>query len=237
MRAAVVALGLVSAGHVFAPPTAGQERPPDPEVVPVRYGQPYRPKAYPQGSPREALVSVLAAADAGEYAYLTAHLLDPAFVDARLDAMTGGPNNPYRKAAEAELARLAAIQKRDPTALPEARRVPPDGKAFSDRLILDTKTLAFGQLARQVWEKFADDPEALKDLRKFARGGAFPDDKAGGDAAKVELPDVKDRAVFLKRVTGRWYVENRMADEKAPAADPKAEPDPKKEPEPKKDKD
>lgn len=229
MRAAVVALGLVSAGLVVTPPTAGQERPPDPDVIPVRYGQQYRPKAYPQGTPMEALASVLAAADAGEYGYLAAHLLDPAFVDARLDAMTGGPNNPYRKAAEAELARLKEIQRRDPTALPEARRVPPDGKQFEARLTLDTKTLAFGQLAKAVKEKFADDPEALKDLRRFARGGAFPDPGAPGDAAKVELPDLKDRAVFLKRAAGRWYVENKVAEEKSPApAEPKTEPEPKK---------
>jgi hypothetical protein len=232
MRAAVVALGLVAAGLVASPPAAGQQKAVGPEEIPPRYGQPFRPKAYPQGTAKEALTSVIAAVDQGDYAYLAAHLLDPVFVDARLDAMAGGPSNPYRKAAEAELVRLRAVQRRDLDAVPPARRVPDDAKQFEDRLTADAKGLAFAQLTRLMRDKFADDPEALKDLRKFARVGTFPDPAAGGDAAKVELPDVKDRAVFLKRVNGRWYVENRQAEEKA-AAPPT--PEPKKEPEPKKD--
>lgn len=231
MRAAVAALGLVAVGLLVPSPITGQEKAPDPGEVLPRYGQSYRPKAYPQGSAKEALASVLAAVDAGDYAYLTAHLLDPVFVDARLDAMTGGPNNVYRTAAAAELERLRAIQKRDPSALAEAKRVPADPGQYAARLTSDTKTLAFGQLAKSVKEKFAEDPEALKDLRRFARGGAFPDPKAGGDSAKVELADVKDRAVFLKQMGGRWFVENKLADDKAaPPAEPKKEPEPKKDP-------
>jgi hypothetical protein len=224
MRAAVVALGLAAAGLVASPPAAGQEKAAVPEEIPPRYGQQFRPKSYPQATPKEALASVIAAVDQGDYAYLAAHLLDPAFVDARLDAMTDGPSNPYRKTAEAELIRLREVQRRAADAVPPARRVPDDAKQFEDRLTADAKGLAFARLTGLMRDKFADDPEALKDLRKFARVGTFPDPAAGGDVAKVELPDVKDRAVFLKRVNGRWYVENKQAEEKAAAP-----PEPKKE--------
>lgn len=229
MRAAVVALGLAAAGLVSSPPVAGQPKVVEPEVVPPRYGQTFSPKVYPQGTAREVVASAIAAVDKGDFAYLAAHLLDPAFVDARIDAMSAGPSNAYRKAAEAELVRLRDIQRKNPDAIPAARRVPEDAKGFDDRLGADTKSLAFVHLTKLMRDKFTDDPEALKDLRKFARGGTFPEPGAPGDAAKVELPDVKDRAVFLKRANGRWYIENKQADEKAaPPAEPKKEPDPKK---------
>src|SRR6187401_863893 len=101
MRAAVVALGLAAVGLVASPPAAGQPKVAEPEEVPPRYGQPFRPKAFPQGTAREVVASAVAAVEKGEFAYLAAHLLDPAFVDARLDAMSAGPSNPYRKAADA----------------------------------------------------------------------------------------------------------------------------------------
>jgi len=229
MRAAVVALGLAAAGLVSSPPVAGQPKVAEPEVVPPRYGQAFSPKAYPQGTAREVVASAILAVEKNDFAYLAAHLLDPAFVDARLDAMSAGPTNPYRKAAEAELIRLRDIQRRNPDAVPAARRVPEDAKQFDDRLGVETKTLAFAQLTRLMKDKFADDPEVLKDLRRFARGGTFPDAGAPGDAVKVELPDVKDRALYLKRAGGRWYVENKQVEEKtAPPAEPKKEPEPKK---------
>lgn len=229
MRAAVVALGLAAAGLVSSPPVAGQPKVAEPEEIPPRYGQTFRPKAFPQGSAREVVASAILAVEKNDFAYLAAHLLDPAFVDARVEAMSAGPSNPYRKAAEAELIRLRDIQRKNPDAVPAARRVPEDAKPFDDRLGAEARGLAFAQLTRLMKDKFADDPEVLKDLRRFARGGTFPDPGAPGDAVRVELPDVKDRALFLKRAGGRWYVENKQADEKAaPPAEPKKDPEPKK---------
>jgi hypothetical protein len=66
-----------------------------------------------------------------------------------------------------------------------------------------------------VKDKLVDDPEVLKDLRRFYRSGTFPE-AGGGNTAKVGLPDVKDRAVFFKKIGDRWYIENRQTDEKAP---------------------
>ena len=71
-----------------------------------------------------------------------------------------------------------------------------------------------------------DDPEGMKDLRRFNRNGTFPDAGAADTTAKVGLVDVKDRALFLKKIGDRWFVENRQMDE--PASEPKNS-EPKKE--------
>jgi hypothetical protein len=55
-----------------------------------RYGIAPDTKTYPQATAKEALASVLKAAAAGKYDYLTAQLADPAFVDDRVKRLYGG---------------------------------------------------------------------------------------------------------------------------------------------------
>ncbi|MBX9626266.1 MAG: hypothetical protein K2X82_20875 [Gemmataceae bacterium] len=185
-----------------------QERPKGPDEIPVRYGLPYKAKAYPQGTPKEALESVIAAADKGEVSYLVAHLLDPAFVDGRV----GDRARQFEPAVEAGLARKRDAQRQDPAGVRDEDRVPVEPDKFRARVAADAKSAAFAQLVRDVGEKLADDPEVLKDLRRFNRQGTFPENP--GEAAKVGLPEVRDRAVYLKKVGDRWYVENRQSEEK-----------------------
>ena len=185
-----------------------QEKAKAPEETPVRYGLPYKAKSYPQATPKEALESVLVAADKGEYDYLVAHLLDPAFVDGRV----GDRAKQFEPAVEAGLARKRDAQRRGADAAGDP--VPDEPDRFRARVAADAKTAAYRQLVRDVREKLADDPEVLKDLRRFYRGGTFPE--TPGETAKVGLPDIRDRAVFLKKAGDRWYVENRQSDEKEP---------------------
>ena len=65
-------------------------------------------------------------------------------------------------------------------------------------------------------EKFAEDPDALKSLRRFR--SAFPDEKPAGDAMKLANPDVKGRLLFFKKIGERWFVENRQTEEKGAGA-------------------
>ncbi|MBX9583688.1 MAG: hypothetical protein K2X87_25580 [Gemmataceae bacterium] len=197
--AAVLVLGSVA---------LAQERPKPPEEVPTRFGVPYRAKAYPQATPKQALESALAAADKGEHDYLVAHLLDPGFVDGRV----GDRAKQFEPAVEADLARKRDAQRRA-AGVPAAERLPDEPEKFRAKVADDAKLAAYRQLVRDVREKLADDPEALKDLRRFHRQGTFPD--APGEAVKVGLPDVRDRAVYLKKAGDRWYVENRQTEEKA----------------------
>ena len=51
-------------------------------TLPTRYGISPNPEFYPQGTPKEALTTAAALMEKGRYAYLLAHVMDPAFVDA-----------------------------------------------------------------------------------------------------------------------------------------------------------
>lgn len=223
MRSLFALAALVGAAGLAA---AQEAKPKPPEEVPPRFGVAYRAKTYPQATPKQALESAIAAADRTEFPYLVAHLLDPEFVDKRI----GDRSKQVEPAVADELGRLREFQQQNLDRFPPDARVPVDAAKFRARVAADAQAAAFRQFVRDVQEKLTDDPEVLKDLRRFNREGTFP--PAGGmdPTAKVGLTDVRDRAVYLKRVGDRWYVENRQTDEKAP--DPK---EPKKEPDPKKD--
>jgi hypothetical protein len=119
----------------------------------ARYGVEADLKAYPQGTPKEALASVLKAADAGRFDYLDAQLADPDFIDARVKGVFGG--------------------------------------AF-DEQVKDTRARL--------------DPATLKQLHHYLDDGQW----AIGDAdASVRLKDPGDRAVYFRKIDGRWYMEHR----------------------------
>ena len=217
MRAAIVLTVFLGTAAVLS----SQERPRVAEEIPPRFGIPHRGKTYSQATPKLALESVLAVAERGDTKYLVAHLLDPVFVDTRI----ADRGKQFEPTVLEELNRLKDFQKRNPDQGSSDSLIPTDPVKFQARLVADSRLRAFNQLTGDVKAKLIDDPEVLKDLRRFARSGSFPE--GGGDTAKVGLPDVKDRAVFLKKIGDRWYMENRQTDEKAPS--PPASPEPKKE--------
>ena len=59
-------------------------------------------------------------------------------------------------------------------------------------------------------DKFRDDRESVKELRRIARDGIFTD---ADPASKAEHPMVKGRAVYLKKIGDRWFVQNRQTEE------------------------
>ncbi len=119
----------------------------------ARYGVAADLKTYPQATPKEVLASVLKAADAGRFDYLTAQLADPRFIDERVKTLFGGDFKEQVKDTQARL-----------------------------------------------------DPGALKQLRRFLNDGEWTADDA---SASVRLKDVDDRAVFFRKIDGRWYMEHR----------------------------
>lgn len=211
MRTAfVVALLLGSVALAGAQP--GNDPPPvaiskDPEP---RYNVRARVKQFPQGTPKEALKSVLAAVEQNDYAYLVAQLLDPKFVDA---AATERAKD-FVPGAEAQLAQLREFQRANAAKIDPASRVPLDPVAFRALAASKARELGFKQLLKDVEQKLIDDPQVLKDFRKIAREGSFAD---ADPAASATHPDVKGRAVYFKKVGDRWYLENRQGEEpKAP---------------------
>jgi hypothetical protein len=184
-------------------------KPKDKGEPPPRFGVPSRLKAYPQATPKQALESVVGAIEKGEVPYLLAHLLDPAFVESRVADRAVQ----FEPVVQSELITLREFQKKNPDRVSAASRVPDDAEGFRAMVTAQARDRAFRQFVRDVQDKLSDDPENLKDLRRFLRAGTFNE---SGDAARVGLPDVKDRAVYIKKIGERWFVEDRQTEEKAP---------------------
>ncbi len=103
--------GLACAVGLFA--AEGESKPP------ARYGIEPDLKTYPQEAPKEALASVLKAANAGKFDYLAAQLADPSFIDDRVKSLFGGRFEEQVKDVRARL---------DPFALKELHRFLSDGE-------------------------------------------------------------------------------------------------------------
>lgn len=171
-----------------------------------RFGVPAKIKVYPQTSPKKTLESVVEACDKGDYAYLLAHLLDPGFVELRLTDRA----KKYEAPVEIELTRLRDFQYANPDRFPPGDRLPLDKPKFAAAIIERSREKAFKQLISDIEQKLRDDPQALRDMKKIARGGTFADEGAG---AKATSPLVKDNAIYFKKIGDRWFIENRQADE------------------------
>ena len=179
----------LAAGLVLAAAASGQQD------VPARFGVLHNPDLYKQDTPQDALVAALGAIDRQRYDYLVAHLLDPEWVDARMAA-----NRPYfdRVAGEQIVSGPGGAALRGPELDARVREV--------------STRLNFQRLTADVRRKLDDEPDNVKYLRRFARVGEV---QVAGETARGTLKDAPDRAVYFKKVSGRWFVENRK-DEAAP---------------------
>ncbi len=160
--------------------------------VPRRFDVLHNPDLYGQATAKEALTAVLRAIERERYDYMAAHLLDPAFVDGRL-AIT---QEYFDRLAAEEVAGTAAGQTLT-------------GKPLLDRIHDIATRRNVRALSEAMRRKVADDPDSVTDLKRFAREGKFDE---SGDSATATLPDVKDRALYFKKIDGRWFLENRRED-------------------------
>lgn len=167
------------------------------------FGVPVKLKAYPQSTAKKSLASGIEALEKGETSYLVAHLLDREFVELRLSDRA----KQFEAAVELELAQLRDFQIRNrDTILPEDR-LPTDRAAFNNLIIERSRERAFRQLARDIEEKLLNDPQSLRDMKKILRDGTITDEPGG---ARASHPDVRDRALYFKKVGDRWFLENRQ---------------------------
>lgn len=199
------------------------QEPKEPAEAPppvTRFGVPPKLKTYPQETAKKALASAIEAVEKGDGAYLVAHLLDPGFVELRLADRA----KQFEAAAEADLARLRDLQIRNPDKYLPEDRVPADKVRFRALIVERSREAAFKQLVRDVSDKLLDDPQVLRDLKKFFQQGMVTDTETG---AKFTHDSVKDRALFLRKIGDRWFLENRQEDAAAPAEPPKKEPEKK----------
>ena len=212
---------LFSLALLFGSVTLARTQQPDTdtprEPEPPRFGIPAKLKVFPQSTPKRALASAIEAIERPDIPYLLAHLLDPGFVEFRLNDRAKQLEAPV----EVELTRLRNFQIRNPDKFSPKDRLPGDKVKFNALIVERSREQAFKQLARDVEEKLLDDPQALKDMKKLLKDGTFTDTETG---AKVTHMDVKERALYFRKIGDRWFLQNHQEDQ------PKKEGQPKKEP-------
>jgi len=180
------------------------------EVMPDRFGLRHKPLNFPQRTPKETLNSVIEAISSGQGGYLVAHLMEPDFVSTRIAERA----RILEPVVEGELVEMRNSQRQKASAFPQSQRLPDDPKAFRDVVLRAAIDRATGLVIADVQGRIANDPESTKLLRRFFREGMFADTET---ASRATLMDVKDHAVFFKKVGDRWFMENRITDEKPPA--------------------
>jgi hypothetical protein len=67
----------------------------------------------------------------------------------------------------------------------------------------------FDEMVRETTAKLTNEPETVRQLRRFAEEGEWEGDE---ETATVKLKDVKDQ-VFLRHAGTRWFLENRKQPE------------------------
>ena len=113
------------------------------------------------------------------------------------------PENYSQKTAKASLASVVrAIDGRKLDYLLAQLAEP----AYIDKRVRDLGG-NFRDLVKETANQFNADPTMLKELKRFASEGEWEE---GEDTATARLKDVKSRAVFLKKIDNRWYIENRQ---------------------------
>ena len=64
----------------------------------------------------------------------------------------------------------------------------------------------FDAMVKETTNQFAKDPTAIKQLRRLLQEGEWKEEDA---AASACLKDAKDTCVFLRKIEGRWFLEDR----------------------------
>jgi hypothetical protein len=135
-----------------------------------RFGVLYDARKYPQAAPKEALGSVLKAISDNQFAYLLAHLADPAFVDKRVNiaaAQFGGQLKGDQKQAlgfEHLVKETAENFKNDPTKVADLQRFFKDGEWQEGER--EAVARLKGLTARKVFMKKAPQGWVLEDKEK-----------------------------------------------------------------------
>jgi hypothetical protein len=69
---------------------------------------------------------------------------------------------------------------------------------------------SFDEVVKEITTKLTTHPETVKDLGRFLSEGEW---EVRETTASAQHKDLKDRRVFLRRLQGRWFLENRQQPE------------------------
>ena len=178
-----------------ASPAVGQVAPP----IPNRYGLAADVEAYPQATPQQALASTVRALERNRIEYFAAHLLDPAFADARVADRA--------RVLEPEVEHeFRHLRDRQRATTPAGARLPSDPAGLAAAVKAEAGRRAFRVFVQDVRGMLAENPDHLRELQRFGRDATFAET---GDAAKATVPDLKGREVFFKRTPHGWTVQDQ----------------------------
>ena len=159
-----------------------------------RYGVLLNLELYPQDTAKNTLASLIRAMDKDRYDYLAAHLIDRAYIEDQLKI-----SYPLFEKRASEQVQSEGLEKKGVD------------KEFIRKRIVELAVQAnFEYLVGRLKTKLSTDPESLKELKRLNREG---DIQEGGEAATAKLKDIKDRALYFRRIEARWFVENKMAED------------------------
>ncbi|MGL6074147.1 MAG: hypothetical protein ACRC8S_08300 [Fimbriiglobus sp.] len=167
-----------------------------------KFGIKSSPDIYTQKTVAESLGSVIRTIEKDKFEYLAAHLLDPKFVETKINERI--PQLEPAVERELRLTRDSQIQ----AGLPARERLPSDAKEFAAAVLAETKLRAFKLLARDIRTHYTENPDLLKSLKKYQRIGVVVE---AGETGNVTLKEVKDIQLNFKRVDGVWTMENRKS--------------------------
>lgn len=174
-----------------------------PEPPPVRYEVVPQLASYPQSTPKEALATLIKLVEKEKFEYLAAHIIDYKFIDSKVRDRS----KLYLDEIDANYRALRDVQRADPVRYPPGSRLPDDPQAFAAIVETAAKQKAFRFVAKDIRAIFAENPENLKDFRKFLREGNFSE---AADTATVSHLQIKNKAVFFKKVGDYWTIEDRQ---------------------------
>jgi hypothetical protein len=137
----LVRIGVILLAALLLARPAGAQKKDD-----VRFGFPYDPDNFAQGTAKQCLASVIKAIDKRRVDYLMAQLADPAFVDMRVKQQYGGDFREMVRATEEKIAS-------NPTVLKELRRFLSEGEWEDGE---ETATVKLKDVKRVVFLKKID---------------------------------------------------------------------------------
>jgi hypothetical protein len=193
-------LPLILALMIFGTLAVAQEAP----VAPTKFGIKPLNDVYPQGKVTDVLASTIKAIEKDRIEYFVAHLLDPKFVEARI--------NDRAKQLEVVVDKdLRALRDEQVQAgIPRRERLPAEPKEFALAVAEEAKNRAFKLVVRDIRAHLAENPESLREFKKFQRIGVVVDT---GEVGTITLKDTKDVQLNFKKLETRWYIEDRKTAE------------------------
>lgn len=180
-------------------------------ILPSRYGVAPAPEFYPQGTPKEALATAAKLIEKQRYAYLLAHVVDPATVDAqvaaRVQQLTAG--------VEKRLADIRADQKRNLRAdTPPDDVIPADPAGFAEKVRATAEKQAFNDLVKALQDHLGEFPENVTQLVAISRDGMIAE---SGATATAEAKGVPGKKAYLKQMGVAAIKESRVVVDNKPA--------------------